>query len=98
MGFNYLPLEKVSFKKGYICTLNNTKIMNTDIRQLSPQALWNKFADLNAVPRASKKEAKVIAFMVEFGKHLGLETIVDEVGNVIIKNQLLQEWRKKRRW
>lgn len=96
MGFNYLPLEKVSFKKGYICTLNNTKIMNTDIRQLSPQALWNKFADLNAVPRASKKEAKVIAFMVEFGKHLGLETIVDEVGNVIIKKPATSGMEKKK--
>ncbi len=59
--------------------------MSTEIRQLEPSALWNKFADLNAVPRPSKKEARVIAFMKDFGKNLGLETIEDTVGNVIIK-------------
>ncbi len=59
--------------------------MNEEIRNLEPKALWNKFADLNAVPRPSKKEERVIAFMKEFGKNLGLETIEDEVGNVIIR-------------
>jgi dipeptidase D len=59
--------------------------MNSEIRQLKPQQLWNKFADLNAIPRASKKEEQVIGFMKAFGENLGLETIVDEVGNVIIK-------------
>ncbi|WP_044405183.1 aminoacyl-histidine dipeptidase [Lacinutrix sp. Hel_I_90] len=59
--------------------------MNSEIRSLEPKALWNKFADLNAVPRASKKEARVIAFMKAFGNNLGLEVIEDEVGNVIIK-------------
>lgn len=59
--------------------------MSQDIRQLQPTALWNKFADLNAVPRPSKKEERVIAFMKNFGENLGLETLVDEVGNVIIK-------------
>jgi dipeptidase D len=59
--------------------------MNSDIRQLQPQQLWNKFADLNAVPRASKKEERVIKFMKDFGNNLGLETIEDDVGNVIIK-------------
>ncbi|MDX1272528.1 aminoacyl-histidine dipeptidase [Bizionia paragorgiae] len=59
--------------------------MNTEIRALEPQELWNKFADLNAVPRPSKKEERVIAFMKDFGAKLGFETIEDEVGNVIIK-------------
>ncbi|WP_159024042.1 aminoacyl-histidine dipeptidase [Formosa sp. L2A11] len=59
--------------------------MNSEIRALEPKVLWNKFADLNAVPRASKKEEQVIAFMKDFGTSLGLETIEDEVGNVIIK-------------
>ena len=59
--------------------------MSQDIRQLEPKQLWNKFADLNAVPRPSKKEERVIAFMKDFGKKLGLETIEDAVGNVIIK-------------
>lgn len=59
--------------------------MSNEIRNLEPKPLWNKFADLNAVPRPSKKEERVIAFMKDFGKSLGLETIEDEVGNVIIK-------------
>lgn len=59
--------------------------MSTEIRGLEPKALWNKFADLNAVPRPSKKEERVIQFMKDFGTNLGLETIEDEVGNVIIK-------------
>lgn len=58
---------------------------NQEIRNLEPKALWNKFADLNAVPRPSKKEERVIAFMKNFGTKLGLETIEDEVGNVIIR-------------
>ena len=59
--------------------------MSKEIRQLEPTQLWNKFADLNAVPRPSKKEERVIAFMKNFGKSLGLDTIEDAVGNVIIK-------------
>lgn len=55
------------------------------IRNLEPKALWNHFADLNAVPRPSKKEERVRAFMVNFGKSLGLETLEDSIGNVIIK-------------
>jgi dipeptidase D len=59
--------------------------MNQDIRNQEPIIVWNHFADLNAVPRPSKKEERIIAFMVDFGKKLGLETFIDNVGNVIIK-------------
>jgi dipeptidase D len=55
------------------------------IRNIEPKALWGYFADLNAVPRPSKKEEKVIQFMLDFGKSLGLETIEDSIHNVIIK-------------
>jgi dipeptidase D len=55
------------------------------VRELEPRALWNNFADLNAVPRASKKEERVIQFMMDFGNRLDLETIKDSVGNVVIK-------------
>ncbi|WP_298780844.1 aminoacyl-histidine dipeptidase [uncultured Polaribacter sp.] len=59
--------------------------MSQNIRNLEPKTVWNHFADLNAVPRPSKKEERVIQFMVNFGKKLNLETFVDKVGNVIIK-------------
>ena len=52
---------------------------------LEPAALWQSFEKLNAVPRPSKKEERVIAFMKAFGEELGLPTSEDEVGNVIIK-------------
>ena len=59
--------------------------MSQEIRSLEPKALWNKFADLNAVPRPSKKEDRVIAFIKKFGESLGLETFEDEIRNVIIR-------------
>lgn len=59
--------------------------MSKTIRELEPKAVWNKFADLNAVPRPSKKEERVIQFMLDFGASLQLETLNDEVGNVIIR-------------
>ena len=59
--------------------------MSTSIRNLQPSALWNHFADLNAVPRPSKKEERVIAFMENFGRSLGLPTERDEIGNVVIR-------------
>ncbi len=59
--------------------------MNESIKNLEPNALWKNFVALNAVPRGSKKEERVIAFMKAFGQNLGLETFVDEVGNVIIR-------------
>ncbi len=59
--------------------------MNETIKNLEPKNLWKNFTDLNAVPRASKKEERVIEFMKNFGKNLGLETFEDEVRNVIIR-------------
>jgi dipeptidase D len=59
--------------------------MNEAIRKLEPTVMWNNFADLNAVPRPSKKEERVIQFIKSFGETLNLPTYVDEVGNVIIK-------------
>ena len=58
--------------------------MSKAVRNLEPKIVWNHFADLNAVPRPSKKEERVIQFMVDFGKKLNLDTLVDKVGNVII--------------
>ena len=43
--------------------------MSKEVRALEPKAMWNNFADLNEVPRGSKKEEKVIDFMVQFGKN-----------------------------
>ena len=59
--------------------------MNSPIKTLEPISIWSHFADLNAVPRPSKKEERVIQFMMDFGKNLNLETFKDNAGNVVIK-------------
>ena len=59
--------------------------MSKEVRALAPNAVWNHFADLNAVPRPSKKEERVIQFMVDFGHSLSLPTEVDHIGNVFIR-------------
>ena len=46
--------------------------------------VFDCFAEVNKVPRPSKREEKMIAFLKEFGESLGLPTVVDEVGNVSI--------------
>lgn len=58
--------------------------MSAEIRNLEPKQIWNNFEDLNAIPRPSKHEEKVIAFMKSYGESLGLKTVVDSIGNVII--------------
>ncbi len=57
----------------------------SEIRNLEPKAVWGIFQDLCDIPRPSKKEQKAVDFAKKFGEDLGLETIVDKVGNVIIK-------------
>ncbi|PLX13204.1 MAG: cytosol nonspecific dipeptidase [Marinilabiliales bacterium] len=59
--------------------------MSKEILKLKPESLWKNFYELTQIPRPSKKEEKVRAYLKKFGEDLGLETIVDEIGNVIIK-------------
>lgn len=59
--------------------------MSKDILKLKPEAVWKSFYELTQIPRPSKKEEKVRGFLKKFGEDLELETIVDEIGNVIIK-------------
>lgn len=55
------------------------------LSNLEPKAVWENFEKICNIPHPSKKEQQIIAFMKKFGEDLGLKTIVDEVGNVIIK-------------
>jgi len=64
--------------------------MSDTIDGLEPKELWEHFYSLTQIPRPSKHEAKVIEFLKKFGEDLGLETIVDETGNVIIKKPAVQ--------
>lgn len=55
------------------------------ILQLDPQNVWKHFYSLTQIPRPSGHMDKITAFLLHFGKELGLESFVDEVGNVIIR-------------
>ena len=53
--------------------------------ELKPTAVFEEFAKINQIPRPSKREEKMIAYLKEWGESHGLDTKVDETGNVIIR-------------
>ncbi len=53
--------------------------------ELKPKAVFEQFAKINTIPRPSKREEKMIDYLCQWGKDHGLETIVDETGNVLIR-------------
>ncbi len=55
------------------------------INELEPTILWEIFYDLTQIPRPSHHEERAVAYTLDFGKSLGLETFKDDVGNVIIR-------------
>ncbi len=59
--------------------------MSKEILNLEPKAVWSNFYALTQVPRPSKNEDAIQDYMVKFGNDLGLETIKDATGNVIIR-------------
>lgn len=59
--------------------------MSKELDKLQPTALWKYFQEICKIPRPSKKEEKIAAYLVAFGEKHGLETIVDEIGNILIR-------------
>ena len=64
--------------------------MQDAVKGLKPQALWNYFSDLSDIPRESGNEEGVRQFLLAFAKAHELETIVDAVGNVIVRKKDLK--------
>ena len=58
--------------------------MQNEILKLQPNHVWRYFDEICKIPRPSKKEEKIIAYLLETGKKLGLETKRDKIGNVLI--------------
>ena len=56
-----------------------------ELKDLNPGLVWKNFYALTQIPRPSKKEGKAAEYLYSFGKSLGLETIMDAAGNVIIR-------------
>ena len=57
----------------------------TQIKNIEPKEVWGIFHQMTQIPRPSNHEEKIQEWTVNFGKSLGLETLKDEVGNVIIR-------------
>ncbi len=56
-----------------------------NLTDLQPQEVWKAFYNLTQIPRPSGKRKEISDFIANYGRNLGLETIVDEIGNVIIR-------------
>lgn len=52
---------------------------------LQPKAVWENFCALTRIPRSSQHEQQISRFLANFGRNLDLETVVDSVGNVLIR-------------
>ena len=53
--------------------------------ELKPASVFEQFAKINSIPRPSKREEKMIEYLRQWGDSHGLDTKVDETGNVIIR-------------
>ena len=62
---------------------------------LKPSCVFEQFARINQIPRPSKREEKIIAYLKEFGESRGLDTVVDETGNVIIRKPATPGYENK---
>ena len=62
--------------------------MSKEVSNVEPREVWKNFVLLNEVPRPSKKEERVIEFLISFAKQNNLEYKQDEVGNLVI----VKEW------
>ena len=55
------------------------------MKNLEPKGLWESFYSLTQIPRPSGKRKEIAEFLINYGKSLGLETLQDEIGNVLIR-------------
>ena len=70
--------------------------MSKEVRKLQPQILWNNFENLNAVPRPSKKEERVRAFLRDWATQKNIDFTEDEIGNFILRKPATKGMENKR--
>ena len=63
---------------------------------LKPAVVFAEFAKINEIPRPSKREEKMIEYLKNWGESRGLETKVDETGNVIIRKAATKGMEKRK--
>ena len=66
------------------------------MKTLEPKAVWQFFHEITQIPRPSKKEEQIIAFLKEFGKSHHLSTKIDATGNVLICKPATQGFEDKK--
>jgi len=58
--------------------------MNSQVSKLEPTSIWRNFVSLNSVPRPSKREEKIINFLIKFAENNNLRYSRDNIGNLVI--------------
>ena len=66
------------------------------MKTLEPTIVWNHFYEITQIPRPSKKEDKVRAYLDEFGKKYNLTTVTDKAGNVLITKPATPGYEKEK--
>ncbi|MBQ2033499.1 MAG: M20/M25/M40 family metallo-hydrolase [Alistipes sp.] len=67
----------------------------SNIRDLQPRLVWEQFDDITRVPRPSKKEEKIIEFLIDFARRHSLECQRDDIGNVVIRKPATAGYENK---
>jgi dipeptidase D len=58
--------------------------MSQDITSYEPHILWKEFAAISAIPRCSKCEADVLAYIRSRAQERNLEIRTDAIGNLVV--------------
>jgi dipeptidase D len=70
--------------------------MSNEISKLTPIEVWENFYQLTRIPRPSHHEDQIRQYVADFGRKLGLETIQDKAGNVIIRKPATPGMEKRK--
>lgn len=66
-----------------------------NIRDLQPRLVWEQFDDITRVPRPSKKEEKIINYLIDFAEKHSLEYKRDKIGNVVIRKAATKGYEQR---
>ena len=65
------------------------------LQELQPRIIWEQFDAITKVPRPSKKEGKIIEFLIDFAKRHDLEWQRDDIGNVVIRKPATKGYEER---
>ncbi len=64
------------------------------LKNLKPARVWHYFGEIMQIPRPSKHEERISAYLVQWGKDHKLETKSDKLGNVLIRKPASKGYEK----